>query len=82
MKISKITSLVLFLVLYLSPKAFPNLKEKTSLNGIWIQEGYGRIIEIKDSTFTYYNTTQNSCFPLASGNLADRFKVVQLRDNE
>ncbi len=58
-----------------------NAKNK-SVTGIWTQEGYGRIIEITDSTYTYYNTTQNSCSSLVAGKLNERFKIVRFNQDE
>ena len=55
---------------------------KQNINGVWVQEGYGRIISIKDSIYTYFNTTGNSCLPLISGNLTDRFKVVGFKNDK
>jgi hypothetical protein len=57
-------------------------KNSPSIDGIWTQEGYGRIIQINDSTYTYYNTTENSCLPLGSGKLKERFKIVRFNENE
>ena len=53
-----------------------------STNGIWTQEGYGRIIQISDSTYTYFNITENSCLPLVGGKLKERFKIVRLKNNK
>lgn len=57
-------------------------KENNSINGIWTQQGYGRIIEITDSTYTYYNTTENSCIPLAKGEFEERWKIVKSYKNK
>ena len=57
--------------------------ESHSITGIWIQEGYGRIIKITDSTYTYFNTTENSCLPLIKGGeLKERFKIVHFNENK
>ena len=54
-----------------------------SITGIWVQEGYGRILEITDSTFTYFNTSENSCLPLIKGGeLKERFKIVHFNANK
>ncbi len=58
------------------------LKNK-NIDRTWIQEGYGRIISIKDSTYTYFNTTKNSCLPLISnGKLTDRFRIVDFKNDK
>ncbi|MDR6845728.1 S41 family peptidase [Flavobacterium granuli] len=51
------------------------------LNGFWIQEGYGRILAIKDSTYAYYNLDNMTCKVLVDGNLAGRFTVVSAKEN-
>jgi C-terminal processing protease CtpA/Prc len=69
-----------FLVLIL---IFSCQKPEQNINGVWIQEGYGRIISIKDSTYTYFNTTENSCLPLIEdGILKDRFQIINLKKDE
>ena len=84
MKIKTLLSPTLFLLLILSTfYCCQNQKEVYSTNGIWIQEGYGRIIHIQDSIYTYYNTTENLCLPLISdGVLTDRFHIIDLNKNK
>lgn len=58
-------------------------KEIQNINGTWIQEGYGRIISISDSTYTYFNTTENTCIPLIEkGILTDRFRIVNFQKDK
>jgi len=58
-------------------------KEIQNINGTWIQEGYGRIISISDSTYTYFNTTENTCLPLIeNGILTDRFRIVNFQKDK
>jgi len=58
-------------------------KEDKNIEGVWIQEGYGRLISIKESTYTYFNTTEHSCLPLiANGILADRFRIVIFKNDK
>ncbi|WP_162014338.1 S41 family peptidase [Kordia algicida OT-1] len=72
-------SVLLFIILVSCQKT---LKNKT-IDGIWVQEGYGRMISIKDSIYTYFNTTENSCIPLISnGNITHRFKIVDFKDDK
>jgi len=72
-------SVLLFIILVSCQKT---LKNKT-INGVWIQEGYGRIIAIKDSSYTYFNTTENSCLPLISNDdLTNRFRIVDFKDDK
>lgn len=57
-------------------------KENLTVDGVWIQEGYGRILTIKDSVYNYYNTTENSCLPLIeNGVLKDRFHLIEIKEN-
>ena len=54
-----------------------------SIDGVWAQEGYGRLISIKDSIYTYFNTTEQSCIPLiANGVLKERFRVVDFKNDK
>lgn len=46
---------------------------------IWLQQGYDRILTIKDSTYSYYNINSISCKPLAEGSFKDRFKLISLK---
>ncbi len=73
------SSIFLILILVSCQRPMPN----KSISGVWIQEGYGRIITIKDSTYTYFNTTENSCLPLISnGKLTDRFRIVDFKNDK
>jgi len=72
-------SIFLILILVSCQRPMPN----KSISGVWIQEGYGRIITIKDSIYTYFNTTENSCLPLISnGELTDRFRIVDFKNDK
>ncbi len=79
LKTTVITITAILLVISISCK---NKAKKESINGIWTQRGYGRIIEISDSAYTYYNTNKKSCSPLVSGKLKERFKIVKFKGNE
>ena len=58
-------------------------EEAKNIDGVWVQEGYGRLITIQDSTYTYFNTTEDSCLPLiANGVLKDRFRVVDFKNDK
>ena len=58
-------------------------KEIQDISGTWIQEGYGRIISISDSTYTYFNTTENTCLPLIeNGVITDRFRIVSFQKDK
>lgn len=50
-------------------------------NSFWIQEGYDRVLAIKDSTYTYYNLDPINCKILVEGNFAGRFSVVSATDS-
>lgn len=69
-------------ILLFTPISCADRGKKKSINGIWTQEGYGRIIEITDSTYSYYNITEISCLSLVSGKLKERFKIVRFNENE
>ena len=65
---------ILIIVLFLSCK---QKLQNTSISGTWTQVGYGRIIEIEDNSYTYFNTSESSCIPLVKGKLNDRFTVIK-----
>lgn len=48
-------------------------------NTVWLQQGYDRILTIKDSTYSYYNINSVTCKSLVEGSFNDRFKVVSLK---
>jgi hypothetical protein len=73
--ILKINSIILFSILISCEQKVSNSND---ISGIWTQVGYGRLIEIQDSSYIYYNTSESSCLPLAEGELKDRFTVVKL----
>lgn len=45
-------------------------------NTVWRQQGYDRVLEIKDSTFSYYNINSVTCKPLAEGAFNGRFRLI------
>lgn len=49
-------------------------------NTVWLQQGYDRILTIKDSTYVYYNINSVTCKPLAEGSFNDRFRLVSLKN--
>lgn len=52
---------------------------KSLTNTVWKQQGYDRILKIKDSTYSYYNINSVTCKPLVEGVFKDRFKMVSLK---
>ncbi|MEP6806587.1 MAG: S41 family peptidase [Flavobacterium sp.] len=50
-------------------------------NGIWLQEGYDRVLTIKDTAYVYYNLDPVNCKALAEGNFKGRFSVVSITDS-
>lgn len=44
-------------------------KKNDSINGYWMQEGYGVYLEISDSIYKMYDVTEMSCQPSASGSI-------------
>jgi hypothetical protein len=48
-------------------------------NTVWLQQGYDRILTIKDSTYSYNNINTVTCKPLVEGNFKDRFQLVSLK---
>ena len=75
---SKFASLLTMFLISLSLYAqVPNNMKHT----VWNQEGYGRILKIQDSTYTYFNISQYSCEPLAEGIFKGRFEVINSSRN-
>ena len=56
-------------------------QEKEIKNTIWEQEGYDRILKIKDTTYTYYNFDKYGCSILVQGDFEGRFKVIDYKKN-
>jgi len=52
-----------------------------SKNSFWQQQGYDRILALKDSVYHYYNINDINCKVLAEGNFAGRFSVVSASDS-
>lgn len=52
---------------------------KSLANTVWLQQGYDRILTIKDSTYSYYNINSVTCKSLVEGNFNDRFQLVSLK---
>lgn len=53
---------------------------KSLTNTIWLQQGYDRIVAIKDSTYAYYNINSVTCKPVAEGDFKGRFKLISLKN--
>lgn len=52
---------------------------KSLSNTVWLQQGYDRILTLKDSTYSYYNINSVTCKPMIDGVFRDRFKIVSLK---
>ncbi len=50
-------------------------------NTTWKQEGYDRILKLKDSTYSYYNFNQYHCSALVKGDFNGRFKIVDINSH-
>ncbi|NOQ92506.1 MAG: hypothetical protein GQ552_07310 [Flavobacteriaceae bacterium] len=78
LRILSIRIIIGFVFILLSCNSKPQ-----SLAGTWVQEGYGRILEITDSTYTYFNISEKSCLPLIKGGkLNERFKIVHFNKDK
>lgn len=47
-------------------------------NTSWIQEGYGRVLKIMDSSYAYYNINTLDCKTMVEGKFNQRFRIVSL----
>lgn len=45
-------------------------------NSIWQQEGYGRILKIENTTYSYYNYDTFNCSVLVEGEFRSRFEII------
>ncbi|MDH6253461.1 carboxyl-terminal processing protease [Chryseobacterium sp. H1D6B] len=55
---------------------------KSLTNTVWKQQGYDRVLEIKDSTYSYYNINSVACKALAEGIFNGRFRVVSSKKGQ
>lgn len=65
---------LIFSMVYCHAQQHNELLKNTS----WIQEGYGRVLEIRDSGYTYYNISTLDCKPMVEGKFNGRFKIISL----
>ena len=49
-------------IVFMLAIAFPSVRA-TSLDGFWVSDGYGFLIEIHDTKMSFYETTSVSCLP-------------------
>jgi hypothetical protein len=55
---------------------------KSVKNTIWIQQGYGRVLEIEDSTYLYSNYNKYQCSEFVQGRFDGRFKIIKNDENQ
>ncbi len=51
-------------------------------NTIWEQEGYDRILKIKDSSYSYLNADAYTCSVLAKGDFNGRFEIIGFKNDQ
>jgi carboxyl-terminal processing protease len=55
---------------------------KSLTNTVWKQQGYDRVLKIKDSMYSYYNINSVTCKALAEGVFNGRFHVVSSKKGQ
>lgn len=56
-------------------------KQDGVFNGVWKSLGYGKILVIKDNTFSFYDITNISCLPARISTLDELEKSIELRND-
>ncbi|MFD1095582.1 S41 family peptidase [Salegentibacter chungangensis] len=69
------SGLILLILLSASAKLYSQIPDKLK-HSTWEQEGYDRVLDIKDSTYAYYNKNEFSCSSLVQGNFNGRFRII------
>jgi C-terminal processing protease CtpA/Prc len=77
MILSRLTLICLILI---SSKVYSQIPDRLK-NTNWEQEGYDRVLAIKDSRYFYYNLNDYTCSILAEGDFKGRFEVIDINKN-
>lgn len=56
-------------------------KQDGVFNGVWKSLGYGKILVIKDNTYSFYDITNISCLPARNSTLDELEKSIELRND-
>ncbi len=70
----------LFIIIVFISACSPN-KQDGVFNGVWKSLGYGKILVIKDSTYSFYDITNISCLPARNSTLDELEKSIELRND-
>lgn len=70
----------LFIIIVFITACSPN-KQDGVFNGVWKSLGYGKILVIKDNTYSFYDITNISCLPARNSTLDELEKSIELRDD-
>jgi carboxyl-terminal processing protease len=70
----------LFVIIAFITGCNPN-KQDEVFNGIWKSLGYGKILVIKDNTYSFYDITNISCLPARNSTLDELEKSIELRND-
>lgn len=70
----------LFVIIALITACSPN-KQDGVFNGVWKSVGYGKILVIKDNTYSFYDITKISCLPAKNSTLDELEKYIELRND-
>jgi len=70
----------LFIIIVFITACSPN-KQDGVFNGVWKSLGYGKILVIKDNTYSFYDITNISCLPARNSTLDELEKSIELRND-
>ena len=70
----------LFIIMALITACSPNKKDGV-FNGVWKSVGYGKILLIKDNTYSFYDITSISCLPARISTSDELEKSIQSRND-
>ena len=70
----------LFIIIVFIAACRPN-KQDGVFNGVWKSLGYGKILVIKDNTYSFYDITNISCLPARSSTIDELEKSIELRND-
>jgi carboxyl-terminal processing protease len=71
----------LFILITCLTTCKPKERGANELEGIWQSLGYGRILEIKNGNYFFYDITKNSCLPARSSTITELTKSSKLRND-
>lgn len=75
------SKIYLLMIIVCAIACSPSKKNGKILDGVWQSVGYGRILEIKNSSYHIYDVTKNSCLPTSTSPLTELMNYVQIKND-